>query len=155
MKRNLPSPLKAVNEANSAAIMMEQRDEKTRQAYELRQSGLSWYEVGKRLQVSESGARRMVAEEMREAAASISREKKLELLAMEIDRLDTLQAAHWAMALVDVREGEYVLKLIVERMKALGLTDVVANVTNNNLIVAGTSEEYIAALRSIASGGAG
>jgi hypothetical protein len=154
VKRNLPSPLKAVNEANSVAILMEQRDEKTRQAYELRRSGLSWFEVAKRLQSTEGAVRKMVADEMREAAAAVSQEKKLELLAMELDRIDTLQAAHWAMALADVREGEFVLKLILERIKLLDLGSEATSVTNNTLVVAGTSEEYVAALRAIANGGA-
>lgn len=144
--------LQAVTQASSAAALTERRDARAHRAYSMRRDGKSWLEVAKALKITQSAARSLVADELAEAAAMVSMGSKQELLAMELDRLDALQSAHWAMALTDVREAEFVLRVIRERIDTLNLKEAAFTVNNNTLVVAGTSEEYISALRAIAGG---
>jgi predicted transcriptional regulator len=51
---NLPAQTSAINNGDK------QSDQRPRLAYEMRQSGKSFAEIGKKLQISTSGARRMV-----------------------------------------------------------------------------------------------
>jgi hypothetical protein len=73
------------------------------------------------------------------------------MLAMEVDRLDSLQQAIWTDAIGGDRQAiETALKIIQARAKVLGLETIPTNtVTNNTIVVAGTSEEYVAALKRV------
>lgn len=150
-----PTALTAVTRANTAALLSEQRSNRSRKAYELRRDGKSWFEIAQAIGITELNARGLVATELAAAANAVTEGSRQELLAMELERLDALQNAHWANALLDVRVAEFVLKVMRERIDLLDLRKAVTEVTNNTLVVAGTSEEYVAALRAIASGGAG
>ena len=86
------------------------------------------------------------------ASSLVDNAYKRELLSMELDRLDDLQRAVWQDAINgDLKAVETALKIIQTRAKVLGLDNVQsATVTNNTIVVAGTSEEYINALRQAA-----
>lgn len=144
-------PLRAVTES-SALILAEEQDEKARQAYEMRQDGASWYTIAKALNMSESAVRRSLDKSMEMAAAYVSTEAKRRLLALEVDRLDRLQAVIWPNAMQgNMRAISQVVQIIMARAKVLGLDAIPDTVvTNNTLVVTGDSEAYVAALRTIA-----
>lgn len=144
-------PLRAVTES-TALVLQEESDEKARLAYVMRQDGKSWYTIAKVLGVSETTIQTSVSRAMEQAAAMISAETKRQLLALEADRLDRLQESVWADAMRgDIRAGEFALKVIMARIKALQLDAIPeTTITNNTLVVTGSSEEYVAALRAIA-----
>jgi len=75
-----------------------------------------------------------------------------ELRALELARLDGIQAAFYEDAVAgDVRAAEVVLKVVAARTRLLQLHRVVMPepaTSNNVVVVGGTSEEYVAALRA-------
>jgi hypothetical protein len=130
----------------------EKEDEKARLAYEMRQDGKSWFTIAKALGITESAASMSVANAMEKAAAYVSTESKRQMLTLEVDRLDRLQDAYWPQAMGgNLRAADFALRTIMARAKLLQL-DVIpeTNVTNNTLVVTGSTEEYVAALRAIA-----
>lgn len=144
--------LVAVHKANSAALLMEQQNEKARKALELRKAGHTWWHIAENLGVTETAASNLVSHAIAEAAAMVDEGAKRALLALEIERLDELQRAVWTDATSgDIRAVEAALKIIQARSKVLGLDNITGNtVTNNTIVVAGTSEQYVDALRKIA-----
>lgn len=139
---------------DSALLLAEKRDEQAHLAYEMRREGKSWYAIGKALGITESSARNGVSRAMTEAAAYVSTGSKQELLTMECERLDAMQAAIWGPAMAgSTRAIESILRIIQTRAKLLGLDSIPdTTITNNTLVVTGSSEEYVAALRAIAGG---
>lgn len=135
----------------SSAILKENENEKALRALELRRSGKTWWQVAKALDISQSYAANLVHEALSEAAQLVDYGTKQQLLALEIDRLDTLQQAVWTDAVGgDLKAIEIALKIIQSRTKVLGLDNMPTNtVTNNTIVVTGTSEEYITALRRV------
>jgi hypothetical protein len=130
----------------------EKADERAHLAYEMRQDGKSWYSIAKALNLTEGAAQHSVTRAIEQAAALVSEESKRQLLALEVARLDRLQDAYWAQAMGgNIRAADFALRVIMARVKTLQL-DVIpeTSVTNNTLVVAGSSEEYVAALRAIA-----
>jgi hypothetical protein len=95
--------------------------------------------------------RRLVIDALQEAADLVDMGTKQEMLILEIDRIDHLQSLLWPSAQIgDTRAVETILKLILARVKLLGLDlSPEMSVQNNTLVVAGTSEEYVAALRIV------
>src|SRR5215831_16673960 len=68
----------------------------------------------------------------------------------EVSRLDRLQAAYWEDAIGgDLPSAQFCLRVIQERSKLQGLENPQANIQTqmNTLVIGGTQEEYIAALR--------
>jgi hypothetical protein len=120
-------------------------------AYMMRQSGKSWAQVAKALDSEPNYVRHLVSDTLREAAALIDDSLKQEMLSFEVGRLDTLQESYWTDAVTgDIKAAEYVLKVIQSRVKVLGLeNNQVASVTNNTIVVSGTPEEYVSALKRI------
>lgn len=124
------------------------------EAYDMRQRGYTWFQIGKTLEISSSKAMQLVNNRLKQAAKYIDEASKEELLAQELDRLDALQAAVWPRAMEGTTQSvTAALAIIAMRVKLLNLETVAAAaVTNNTVVVAGTSAEYIAALRSVADG---
>lgn len=147
-----PPPRLASVTPSTAIVLQEEQDEQARQAYEMRQDGKSWYTIAKALGLSEGAAQHIVSKAMEQAAAYVSTESKRQLLALEVDRMDRLQESAWASALQGNRaDREFCLRVIMARAKLLGLENLPdVSITNNTLVVAGSSEEYVAALRAIA-----
>jgi hypothetical protein len=137
-------------EANATALLVEAQDERARRAYDLRKRGRSWWSIAEELEITEGGAKALVANAISAAAELVSAHTRHQLLAMEIARLDDLTDAHWDQALFDPRIAELMLKIIAQRAKLLGLESLPAAVaTQQTVVVAGTSEEYVAALRLV------
>ena len=134
---------------------LECRRRKTRRArlaYEMRQDGKSWYSIAKTLGLTESAASHSVARAMEQAAAYVSEQAKKQLLELEVARLDRLQEVVWPTAMQgNLRAMDMALRIIMARAKVLQLDTIPeTSITNNTLVVSGSSEEYVAALRAIA-----
>jgi len=136
-------------EANATALLIEEQDMMARRAYDLRTRGTSWWDIAEDLHISEANAKALVATRISAAAALVSDHTKSQLLAMEVARLDAIQEAHWDNALLDPRSAELMLKVIAQRAKLLGLESATETITQQTVVVAGTSEEYVAALRLV------
>jgi len=134
------------------AIIQDERNEMARKALEMRRSGRSLWSIAEYLGISERKANTLIADTLKEAADLVDAGHKRSLLAMEVDRLDELQSAVWQDAISGDRQAvETALKIIQARAKVLGLDNMpTSTITNNTIVVAGTSEEYVAALRRVA-----
>lgn len=141
---------------STVAVLKETRSKTAMKAYEMRREGRSWAEISAALHLEPRRVRRIVIDVMQEAADLVDMGTKQEMLILEIDRIDHLQSLLWPAAQAgDTRAVETILKLILARVKLLGLDMTPEmSVQNNTLVVAGTSEEYIAALRVVVNGGA-
>ena len=108
-------------------------------ALELRKTGLTYAEIGRRLgYADDSGARHAVTKllDRREAEAVA------ELRQVEGDRLDALQAAHWSAAVSgDTEATKVVLQVIDARCRLYGLNSPVAVAVSTG---PGTAAEVIA-----------
>jgi len=139
----------------TALDVQEKQDEQARLAYEMRQDGKSWYSIAKALGLTESAASQSVSRAMEQAAGYVSEQAKRNLLALEVSRLDRLQEVAWPQAMQgNLRMMDMALRIIMARAKVQQL-DVIpdTSITNNTLVVTGSSEEYVAALRAIAGVG--
>lgn len=139
----------------TALDVQEKQDEQARLAYEMRQDGKSWYSIAKALGLTESAASQSVSRAMEQAAGYVSEQAKRNLLALEVTRLDRLQEVVWPQAMQgNLRAMDMALRIIMARAKVQQL-DVIpdTSITNNTLVVTGSSEEYVAALRAIAGVG--
>lgn len=121
-------------------------------AYKLRQTGLDWRTVADKCGYpTPTTARTEVKVWLERTAANLSRERRLDALEEELDRLDALQEANWHQAIAgDTKATEAVLKVIDRRIKLLGLDTLyegAGQVTNNTLIVTGAQDEFIDQLR--------
>lgn len=161
--------LTSASKANAAALLAEAEDLRAKEAYELRRRGMPWWEIADRLNMSEAAVKNSVTSRIELAADMVGAHMKRQLLVMEVDRLDALMAAHWERAtetrtvtdaegnsrtvFPDLDAAKYVADIVMKRAKLLGLDDMAqVNVTQQTVVVGGTSEEYIAALRLISGG---
>lgn len=140
-----------VKKANTAAVLQEEQNKLAMQAFQMRKSGASWWQIAEELKISEQQAGMLVHNKIKEAARLVDEGAKRTMLAMEVDRLDSLQQAIWTDAIGGDRQAiETALKIIQARAKVLGLDSIpTSTVTNNTIVVAGTSEEYVAALKRV------
>lgn len=145
--------LARTRKAAEVADIIELDDARARRAYDLRQAGKSWWAIAEILGITEGQAQMSVDRAVAAASQMVSDHAKRQLLVLEVGRLDELMSAHWDRAVRgDHRATDSVLKIIAQRTKLLGLDDMShAAVTQQTVIVAGTSEEYIAALRSVSA----
>lgn len=142
-----PRPLKAVDKP-----VIDDRVEMARAALILQRQGKSLWEVATALGLSQQMTATYIREALNEAQQLVDEASKRELLAMELQRLDALQASHWNQATAgDVRSAEFILKVIDKRAKMLGLVtdDDQSTQSVQAVIVAGDNPEYIRALRAI------
>jgi len=135
---------KAQAEADRAVLALK--------AYRLKSEGYSLWDIAEECGVTEAVASHLISEQLKEAANLVSEGAKSTMLTLEIDRLDRMQRSIWRQAISgDLAAVDRVVKIIQTRARLLGLEDgVVANVVNNTVVVAGTSPEYIEALRAYA-----
>jgi hypothetical protein len=128
--------------------------ERRRQALNLRAAGADFRSIANALGVSVGQAYADVQSELTE----VTREAAEEVLAMDLQRIDQMQASVWADARAgDVQAVECVRKLIELRQRLFG--NLRAGVTVNApvpqlpqravLVVGGSKSEYIGGLRQI------
>lgn len=140
-------PLKAVDRP-----VVDERVELARAALILQRQGKSLWEIAHSLGLSQQQTSKYIRDALNDAQQLVDEASKRELLAMELQRLDALQDAHWGQATSgDVRSAEFILKVIDKRSRMLGLVteDDNSAQTVQAVIVAGDNPEYIKALRAI------
>ena len=120
-------------------------------ALELAMAGLSYDEIAEQVGYANRGtAWRAVDEALStRVVANVDEYRRLTLA-----RFEALIAAHWdeATAQGSTRSADLVLKVLAQQSKLLGL-DVQAGVVADDrrtVVIGGTSEEYVAALKAIA-----
>lgn len=146
----LPSPaIRAAATADSD----EKRARLALRAYQLRVAGKSWWDISEELRITEEAASTLVAERIRAAAQLVDEGSRRTLLATELDRLDALQAAVWPQAMAgETKSVEAALKVIDRRARLLGLDAESGSITQSNtIVVPGSTSDYVAALRAIAT----
>lgn len=119
-------------------------------AYRMRLKGASWWDIAEECSVTEAAAAHLIDEQMREAVTLVGEAQRSKMLAMEIARLDALQAGIWQTAVNgDVQAIDRVLKIIAQRAKLLGLEDTTKqDVQINTVVISGNTDEYIRALQA-------
>lgn len=136
---------KAEAEADQAMLALK--------AYKLKAQGYSLWEIAEECKVTEAAASHLMNQQIVEAAKLVTDGAKILHLTLEVDRLDQLQRSIWRQAmsgdLAAVREAR---GIIHERAALLNLGDMsTTNITNNTVVIAGTSPEYIEALKAYAT----
>lgn len=130
--------------------------DKAYEAYQLRQRGTPWETVVtltgfSSVKVAQVEVRRYLTE----LHTYTEREHRLEVLATEMGRLDALQEACWDDAMTgDTKAIDTALRIINTRAKLMGLEELSvggANITNNTVVVAGNSEEFIRSLKAVST----
>ena len=150
-----------INKARSAALLRSKQDDVARSAYRMRRAGLSYFQIAENLGVPEARLPKLMHKAIQVAADLVSIGDKQELLALEVERIDEIQAGVYADAISgDIRAAELVLKCIHDRVDMLDLKlqrtpeqqsfNVISSV-----VVPANDDTYAAALRAIASGKAG
>ena len=126
-------------------------------AYQLRLAGHDWPHIAAKLNYrsgpnAEDAVRKWLyrTNEARQKEWAVTKDQMhTDAINSECDRLDALQAAYWQDAIEgDIPSANFVLKVIAQRAKLLGLETQAAQVTHqlNTLVVGGTESEYVAAL---------
>jgi|JI8StandDraft_1071087.scaffolds.fasta_scaffold00464_6 orotate phosphoribosyltransferase-like protein len=130
------------------ADAMHRQNELARKAHEMKRAGASWWDIAEELGITEFAASTLVSERIRAAADLVDRGSKLEMLDLELERLDEMQWAIYGRARKgDLKAIETVLKIQEKRVKYAGLEDLQAGAGSTTLVVSGDSAAYIAALQ--------
>ena len=123
------------------------------EAYRLRCKGSTWEEVARACHFRNGN---VAASEVRimltKMQVRMDNESRVEILNMEMDRLDSLQAAVWDQAMDgDYKAVDTVLKVMNHRAKLLGLDEAQpTNVTNTTILVSRDDERFVTQLKMIA-----
>ena len=121
-------------------------------AWQMRLRGTDWQQICKTVGFSSVKVAQVeVRAYIGECMVRIDSDHREEVLHTELARLDELMDAVWDSAMAgDTKAVDSVLKVITTRMKLLGLdTQQEVTVTNNTVLVHGTSEEFIARLQLV------
>lgn len=129
-------------------------EDKGYRAYTLKKSGASWEEISSIVGFPSAKAAYVDAYRyMTKAATILTKEQREEVLAIELDRLDSLLQAVWADAMTgDTKAVDSALKVINVRAKLLSLdqlTMTAGSITNNTVVVTGNSQDFIRSLKLV------
>lgn len=134
--------------------------------HRLRLLGKTWTQIANELgHASPALAQATRARFLERAGLALSREKRAEALNLEIERLDTIQASYWELAIAgaerfdglprtpDVKAAEVVLKIISQRSKLLGLEEADRSAQGpRTVVITGDAEQYVATLKQLIEG---
>jgi len=134
------------------SIVQEKYNADAKRALELKRQFKTTAQIARELDLTEREVSAMTTEAIRKAAMLVDEGAKQEILSLELESYDMMQQAVYQDALMgDVKAIETVLKISAMRTKILGIdNNQASNVTNNTIVVSGTSEEYVNALRKVA-----
>ena len=120
------------------------------QAYALRRQGKSLSDVAL-LSGYPSGAAvsQAISDRFSQLARAITTIERDNILLMELDRLDELQAAHYESAMYgDIKSGEFVLRVMQHRAKLCKLDQPEADASQNTVLIVGKAESsYVEQLK--------
>lgn len=125
---------------------------KEAKAWDLRVMGQSWNQVARALGYpSARAAAGAVRSWQRQSAFLVDEATREEMLTEELEKLGMLQQAIWPDAMNgEPRAVDSAVKIVMARAKLLGLDEHVTNVTNNTVVVAGDTQQYVDALEAAA-----
>jgi len=126
---------------------------KARRAHQLRLKGLTWEQTAERVgYFSSSSAQLAVRAFLQRAVVDEAKEVRAEALALELERLDVLQAAWWDAANSgDVKAAAIVLKISNQRSKLRNFYDDDRDTASTKtIVITGTRTELIGRLKQIA-----
>lgn len=128
--------------------------ERAKKALELRKAGASYQKIAEQVGLkAKSAAWKLVAE----ALSEVTREPAIELLGLELERLDHLQLALWSKASRgDTTAVDKILKVMEHRAKLLGLAPNRYEITGaaGAPVSLDARTEILGRLASLAAGGA-
>ena len=124
-------------------------EERAYRAYQMRLGGKSWQNIKADLNyASVAKTKEAVDRLINKAAKTMVRDRREEIMDIELDRLDALQDAIWGMAMVgDLKAVDSVLKVMTHRAKLLALGNNEDTGSQNTVIVA--SSDYIQTLKNL------
>jgi len=127
-------------------------------AHQLRLAGYDWPQVAMKLEyrsghAAERAVRRWLSKTIEETDKEFPRTREMirsEAVALDLERLDKLQAAYWQDAVNgDLPSAAFCLKVIAQRSALVApgsAATQVAAITNNTLVVGGTESQYVSSL---------
>lgn len=128
-------------------------DHRAYQAYLLRQAGHDWVFVAEETGYANAGTAEVsVRKYLQTTALSLSQEQRMEILQLQTDRLERLIASQWHQAMAgDTKAADFCLKAIAQLTRTYGLDELHAKQgqSTKTIVVAGTPEQYTAALQAI------
>lgn len=129
--------------------MNQELETQQRRAYQMRLGGQSVSDIAVALNVTAKEVNDMVRRERRGIQQFVTEEERKDLADLEASRLDALLAAYWNSALTgDVKDAEFVLKVISQRIKLNRLDQTLdADQTKAVLITGASKEEFLEILR--------
>jgi hypothetical protein len=120
--------------------------------YHLRRAGHSFYDIGMFVGVSTEQAVEYYRKYMSEVRRHLDIDEHQMHVALELARLDELQAALWDDAVInkDLKAADEILKIMSQRAKYLGLEKIAPtpDKISQILLVTGSQREFIEALRA-------
>lgn len=141
------------SETREDGLVLYGSGDKAYQAYRLSLEGQDWDTIAVRLGYKNAQSARVeVRQYITKAATQMDLARKEEVLDIEMRRLDALQAAIWPAAMEgDTKAVDSVLRVMGHRSKLLGLELIAQGgpVTNNTVVVAGNTAEFINALKLV------
>lgn len=149
-RREIRAVLSSVRKADEEAAY----HELALRAYKMRQSGEDWVSIAEKCGISINEARTLVGDAIAQASALVGDGTRVQVLEMELSRLDVLQKSLWQQAVEgDTRSVETVLKVMHARARLLGLDELSTQnsqaAATTVVIASGSNEEYVAALKQI------
>ncbi len=128
------------------------KEERIAHAHKLRLMGKTWKEIKDACgYASDDVARLQVRAWMQKAAQEMEQITRSEHLAMELDRLDTLQDAVWDAAVTgDKKAMDSVIRIVQLRSRLLGLDNITTEVNSSVQTIVVTQDEYVQKLKTIA-----
>lgn len=131
---------------------LETTDEKVYQAVKLRMTGLDDATIAAQVGLANQQVVRVeVGVYLQRAALELSKERRLEMLALNNARVEALLNTQWALAEIgDTKAAEFCLKAIAQLAKQNNLEALheTASQSSKTIIIPGTSEEMAAALQA-------
>ena len=131
--------------------------ERAHAAQQLLVSGHTWQEIAQMTGYSSAAAAKMSVRTMRQRAAlALDADLRREMLDLEMDRLTEMLRAYWPTAMAgEVKHAEFVLKVIAQQAKMLGLEELHTQTqqSSRTIIIAGDPANYANMLRQIAQAG--
>lgn len=143
--RSTPSPRASRHIAKEREVW-----ETATRAYNMRVEGKLPSEIAEILGISATEVHRLFTERFAYDAAYLSDADRKSILSLELARLDALQTAVWASAMMgDPKSVDSAIKIIQARAKITGIEQADPVVNKNLVLVMGEREEdYIAALKA-------
>lgn len=153
-EENTPDPSEEAREAISGELVRH----KVEEAYKMRLASKTYQQIADELGYASAwDVAHAIQARMKSEATRLTQDDRESILAMELDRMDALRAAHWEAAMLgDLKSGELILKITDRVIKMVGLDSIdTAAQTHAVLVVGGAEQDYVAKLKELTDGSPG